>query len=700
MPLNRLTSTRNLTLAWRRITTGRNIQYKRFFRPLYQAYESGHEENLARLSRRLGGSWHPDPPTRVYLPKPSGLQRPITLLGIEDQIVLQAVANLFADQLRRRRSRVERTVVFSNILNDPGQPDFFVQDWRQTYADFRTQCAHYYYGGFRWIATFDLAAFYDTVSHELLIHSVSPRQGARELWDIVRGWLKRWSSVSYQKPYEHGLPQGPIASDFLAECFLLPLDEALLRAGIFYVRYVDDIRLFGVSLPSVQKAAVALEILARDLGLIPQGGKFRILEAKSLEEAIGDMPSIIPPDQTEAEELPTLTRPEAEAAIRDAVSNRPQKITDKTKARYVLYRAPPSPRILDLTLRLLPRHPEHVDAFCSYLRLYRNRPRIDRRIEQLLRDGSPYDYVQGELWLLLADMATTASLPALVALARDDFRRARHSWHLQYGTAKFLLRCHRDGVGRHLRTFLSLPPMTKALLVADLPVSAFRTNGTAASLLRDDSCLPGLALGPVLLDRRLTHTDLGVQVQEMDPLVQNVFRGLELVRRRRAPAVDPIGDILASRYDIDGAWRFRQLLGREYRHCLQLLREADNLYDVGPSQWLARQDAFNDAVIRAVLRALQSAGLPGGRSVIDRHGELVVYGVLLDSHAAFAQHHRAVADPFRTAHSRRNALPDAHPYDKKTGQRNRYLSVRERATMTSALGRGFAALRQIIAGLP
>ena len=39
MNLKQLATSSNLELAWRRITTGGNHQYKRYFRPLYVAYE-------------------------------------------------------------------------------------------------------------------------------------------------------------------------------------------------------------------------------------------------------------------------------------------------------------------------------------------------------------------------------------------------------------------------------------------------------------------------------------------------------------------------------------------------------------------------------------------------------------------------------------------------------------------------------------
>ena len=78
MRLAELASIKNLTLAWRRITTGLNHPQKRYFRDLYYAYETAVGPNLNDLRARLkGGSHSPQSPIRVYLPKPSGLQRPL-----------------------------------------------------------------------------------------------------------------------------------------------------------------------------------------------------------------------------------------------------------------------------------------------------------------------------------------------------------------------------------------------------------------------------------------------------------------------------------------------------------------------------------------------------------------------------------------------------------------------------------------------
>ena len=52
-----LISFRNLDLAWSRITTAKNLQHKRMFRHLYNAYEPGRKANLQLLHEKLKGGW-------------------------------------------------------------------------------------------------------------------------------------------------------------------------------------------------------------------------------------------------------------------------------------------------------------------------------------------------------------------------------------------------------------------------------------------------------------------------------------------------------------------------------------------------------------------------------------------------------------------------------------------------------------------
>ncbi len=230
MKLRQLATMPNLRLAWHRLTTGGNHQYKRLYRQLYYAYEVALEANLKDLRQRIiGGTFQPQSPERIYLPKASGRHRPLALLRIEDQIVLQAFADLAAMRLQKRRAPLQFKVVFSNILQNPDSIFFFWR-WQTTYGAFQRRIRKHYKDGMCWVGDFDLAAFYDTISHELLLKTIYPRTTSSDL-DWFAECLSTWSSSRVASKHGHGIPQGPQASDFLAECFLLPIDRALAAAG-------------------------------------------------------------------------------------------------------------------------------------------------------------------------------------------------------------------------------------------------------------------------------------------------------------------------------------------------------------------------------------------------------------------------------------------------------------------------------------
>ncbi|MDA1329996.1 MAG: hypothetical protein O3B43_02885 [Chloroflexi bacterium] len=128
MNFGNLISRKNLRLAWNRILTAKNVSYKNLFRHHLDAYSLEIEENLESLRTRLrDGVYKPISPVRIFSPTKSGLQRPITLLAIEDQIVLQGLANLFADKIRARRRHLEGESVYSYLLNEEDNI-FFVRD--------------------------------------------------------------------------------------------------------------------------------------------------------------------------------------------------------------------------------------------------------------------------------------------------------------------------------------------------------------------------------------------------------------------------------------------------------------------------------------------------------------------------------------------------------------------------------------------
>jgi retron-type reverse transcriptase len=260
-----------LLLAWRRITSSSDARYKAFFRHILEAYELSFDKNIDDLRRRLKhGEYIAQTPVRFYVPKPSGLQRPITLLSIEDQIVLQALANLFAEKVREKRNKLAGKYIYSNKLGKKDSP-FFLEKWRFGFSQLKRNLKSKFKDGYAWIATFDISAFYDTIPHELLLRVLTTSSNG-DLYSNAKTWLKTWSSDKQSDQHGHGIPQGPMASDFLAECILLAIDEKMLERYLYF-RYVDDIRILGKTELEVRQALVYLDILCKSRGLIPNSDK-------------------------------------------------------------------------------------------------------------------------------------------------------------------------------------------------------------------------------------------------------------------------------------------------------------------------------------------------------------------------------------------------------------------------------------------
>ncbi|MFH0903195.1 MAG: RNA-directed DNA polymerase, partial [Pseudomonadota bacterium] len=483
--------------------------------------------------------------------------------------------------------------VFSNVPEKPGSI-FFLRDWHQTYSAFSHKVEQHYGSGLRWVADFDLAAFYETISHELLLRTAFPR--LQDTADVV--WIKKclgaWTSERAKHATGHGLPQGPIASALLAEVFLLPVDKAMARFE-GYARYVDDVRLFAKTEAEIRRAVIQLEIQCRERGLIPQVDKCAIREARSLADACAMLPSVGAfADSTD----PRLRASVAEKLLRTAVGGRPLRVQDKSRTRYVFFRARPSRRLLRTACTLLPRHPEHIDAFAAFLRQYDYRKSIrDCCLAGLAT--SPYEYVQGELWHILARFYRHPKAfhfrarRGLVQQAISVLKNRRCGTALKWGAAHFL--CTAEGLdGRHYTRFLRYQDsaLLQAVIAPCLPTTALERDGVAPTFLRRTCIEPGLALVGRMLAEGVAIDRLGIDPGSLSTQLAHVYRKVGLLKTK-AKKVDVIGETIQRRFSVASAGHWLRLLGPEYGHAAAILTQAEATFSSGPSQWLSHQNSFN-----------------------------------------------------------------------------------------------------------
>jgi hypothetical protein len=571
---------------------------------------------------------------------------------------------------------------------------FFLEDWRISYSLFQKEISKHFNNGFRWIAHFDLAAYYDTICHDMLWRIAYPRT-INENRDLILRYLKLWSSEKILSSHGHGIPQGPIASDFLAECFLLPIDEELQNQKVHYVRYVDDIRLFGRSENEVRASAIRMEILLRERGLIPHSQKHRIMRARTIEDAMGILPSIAPRSDGKQPEEPLFTADGAVKKFRDALSGRPLAIVDKTRAKYVLFHAAPSRRLLHYVLCLMPRHPEHIDAFAYYLRGHTPTRTIVNACTDLLKT-SPYEYVKGEIWHLFAEIMQPSEMRPLVRLAINTAKDKKTCFAFKWGALHFLCIAERARLGKYGKFIMYQDSwLLQALLAPVLPDARFMKGDVAEKMLRRSAFEPGLALAEHLVRLRRTPAQLGVKTNSLPSQVRNTLRALGLVSRR-SPSVDPMGEILSRRYGVQRWDGWKVILGIEYSHALQLLIIANNAFHIERSQWLSYQNSFNHSLFIAFQLLLQAKGIVGAEKITDKNGQPIKFGVLVDPNQPFGKAHLIIASAFASANSRRNTLPASHPYEQKGGQRTRYLRKNEQIRLVADLSKAYEEIVRIV----
>jgi hypothetical protein len=412
------------------------------------------------------------------------------------------------------------------------------------------------------------------------------------------------------------------------------------------------------------------------------------------------LPSLSDP-QHDATTSTTLAGPEALEILTPAISGRPHRVTDKTRLRYALYRAEPDSSLLTLVLRLVPRHPEHADVFFTYLRRFGYRKIIESMCLELV-DSSPYDYLRGEAWKILAayrrhpKSAASVQDTALTAKAIAVMKaKSRECFAEQWGAGAFL--CASGHVtSRNLSVWLRYQvPMLQALVAPLLPDLAFAPSGVVKTYLSRTAAEPGLSVASSLHARQLGPSTFALKERDLPTQVINVLRQLGVVAGPPAN-VDPIAEALASRYGTPKGKSWRALLGAEYVHALGLLRQAEATFDSGRSVWLTHQNSFNQVVFLALQRYLQASSLPGACTTIGKNGALVDFGVTLDANGPFSRTFPRVGSCFRDMNARRNRLPGAHPYDKYTAAQSRYLGAQERNKFVARLKPAYAELVTMI----
>ena len=213
----------NLALAWKRVKANKGAPgIDGMTVEDFPAHARAHWPAVRQQIR--DGRYRPQAVRRVEIPKPDGGKRLLGIPTVMDRMIQQAIAQVLTPIF-------DPTFSESSFGFRPGRNAH--QAIRQVQATVKD--------GRRIAVDIDLAKFFDTVNHDVLMNLLKRTIADKRLLALIGRYLRAGVLVGeHVEASEVGTPQGGPISPLLANILLHQLDCELERRGHRFARYADD----------------------------------------------------------------------------------------------------------------------------------------------------------------------------------------------------------------------------------------------------------------------------------------------------------------------------------------------------------------------------------------------------------------------------------------------------------------------------
>lgn len=280
-----------LRLAYERVIKSSTSDVRNSFGE--SLYKLKLQQNLQNLSSTLEEKkYSPSRPFKYYEPKPLGTQRVKTVLSIEDSIVYQAIVNHIAEKVYDELETTSNCV-FGNLLHenvkkglsllDEFNPNFkFFKNYVPLFNKFANSVNRQIEGDdLKFKLDTDITGFFDSIPHSSLAFILQEIKINNSIIELLLVCLNMWSGTRNSPTFQVGIPQGPIASFFIANLLLHKLDKIMMQESFSYYRYTDDIKVYAKDKTELERALVIIDSFLMDYSL-------SINSKKTLIEKISD----------------------------------------------------------------------------------------------------------------------------------------------------------------------------------------------------------------------------------------------------------------------------------------------------------------------------------------------------------------------------------------------------------------------------
>lgn len=189
-------------------------------------YLKEHKEELLKQIR--SGRYEPKPVRRVEIPKPDGGKRMLGVPTVIDRMVQQALVQILQP-------------IFEPTFSDSS---FGFRPGHSAHQAVR-RAKEYFEQGCEYVVDIDMAKYFDTVNHDLLIGMVREQVKDEAVIALIRRYLKSGVMADgIVSPTKEGTPQGGNLSPLLSNIYLASFDRLLEARGHKFVRYADDCNIY------------------------------------------------------------------------------------------------------------------------------------------------------------------------------------------------------------------------------------------------------------------------------------------------------------------------------------------------------------------------------------------------------------------------------------------------------------------------